>query len=89
MKISRSKTLEELENDFWNDPENMSHLATECHRLRKVPLADLSIENLRILIGQKIGLKFLVPIALEYLEKDPLSEGDLYASCRGRATPSD
>lgn len=31
-----------------------------------------------MLIGQKIGLKYLVPIALEYLENDPLSEGDMY-----------
>lgn len=78
MSFNRNNTLEELENDFWGDPEYKSHLVTECHKLRKVPLADLNIENLRILIGQKVGLKFLVPLALEYLEKDPLSEGDMY-----------
>ncbi len=31
-----------------------------------------------MLIGQKIGLKFLVPLALQYLKKDPLVQGDFY-----------
>ena len=78
MKFDRNNTLEELENDFWGHSEYKSHLVTECHRLRKVPLKDLNIESLRIIIGQKMGLKFLVPIALDYLEQDPLSEGDMY-----------
>jgi len=30
------------------------------------------------MIGQGIGLRWLVPRALEALEQDPLSEGDLY-----------
>ena len=30
------------------------------------------------MIGQNIGLSYLVPLALEYLEKDPLAEGDFY-----------
>jgi hypothetical protein len=78
MTFNRKKTLEELENEFWDDPKYESNLAIKCHQLRKVPIKNLSIENLRMLIGQKIGLKYLVPVALEYLEKDPLSEGDMY-----------
>jgi len=30
------------------------------------------------MVGQKIGLQFLVPLALEMLEKDPLAEGNYY-----------
>jgi hypothetical protein len=51
---------------------------TECHRLRRVQLRLLTVENLRILIGQSIGLLFLIPLALEQLEKNPLAEGDFY-----------
>lgn len=50
----------------------------ECHRLRKVPLSSRSPENLRILIGQKNGLIFLVPLALNVLESNPLASGNLY-----------
>jgi len=30
------------------------------------------------MIGQRIGLPFLIPLALERLEQEPLAEGDLY-----------
>lgn len=46
--------------------------------LRRVPLKDFSTEDLRIMIGQEIGLKYLLPIALVDLEKDPLAQGDFY-----------
>lgn len=37
------------------------------------------MENLRLLIGQNIGLPFLVPLAIEWLRQDPLAEGGCYA----------
>jgi hypothetical protein len=76
--MDKSKTLEVLEQDFWPSPEFQSHLVTTCHRLRKVPLEKLSAENLRMLIGQKIGLQFIVPIALDKLEENLLASGDMY-----------
>ena len=39
---------------------------------------DFTVEDLRIMIGQQIGLQYLVPIALERLEIDPLAEGHCY-----------
>lgn len=72
------KSLEQLENDVWAEPAINSTLALECHRLRKVPLSDLSPEDLRMLIGQKIGLIFIVPLALNILEYNPLVSGNLY-----------
>lgn len=71
-------TLEELEQSNWGEPTYSSHLVKECHRLRRVQLRLLTIENLRILIGQNIGLPFLMPLALERLEQNPLAEGDFY-----------
>lgn len=71
-------TLEQLENDYWGEPDFNSHLVTECHRLRKIPLNKFTTEDLRIMLGQKFSIKHLLPLAVEILEKDPLAEGDFY-----------
>lgn len=71
-------TLEELEKEYWGEPEFDSHLVTECHRLRRVPLSQFTTENLRIMLGQKFSIKYLLPLAIEVLEKEPLAEGDFY-----------
>jgi hypothetical protein len=71
-------TLEELERSNWGEPTYRSHLVTQCHRLRRVQLRSLTVENLRILIGQNIGLPFLIPLAIEKLQQNPLAEGDFY-----------
>jgi len=38
----------------------------------------LTVEDLRLLIGQQKGLEHLIPVALDVLREDPLAEGDLY-----------
>ena len=73
-----SKTLDELDPPPWEEPAYDSHLVTTCHRLRKKPISELSAEHLRILIGQEIGLPWLMPLALDILECDPLIGGDFY-----------
>jgi hypothetical protein len=78
-EFDRSKTLQELEGEDWGEPTYDSHLVTECHRLRRVPLREFTAENLRIMIGQQISLPYLIPIALEHLHADPFAEGDCYA----------
>ena len=55
--FDRSKTLQQLEGSDWGDPTYDSHLVTECHRLRRVPLREFTVEKLRIMIGQQIGLQ--------------------------------
>jgi hypothetical protein len=77
--FDRTKTLQQLERQDWGEPTFDSHLVTTCHRLRRKPLDEFTVEDLRIMIGQKISLFFLVPIALERLEVDPLAEGNYYA----------
>jgi hypothetical protein len=76
--MNSGKTLEELENNRWGAPKFGSELAAECHRLRAVPLSDLTNEDLRLLIGQKVGLQFLIPLTLDILECDPLAAGHLF-----------
>jgi hypothetical protein len=74
----REKTLTEIEGEDWGPPTYDSYLVTTVHRLRHVPLKRFGIEDLRILIGQEIGLPWLVPIALNHLEKHPFAAGDYY-----------
>lgn len=70
--------MTQLEHDDWGPPAYDSFLVKECHRLCHVPLRDLTVENLRILIGQGISLPFTVPLALEQLSRDPMASGDMY-----------
>src|SRR5260221_5351491 len=72
-------TLEQLEGNAWGDPQIDSHLFATCHRLRKKPIDEFTTEDLRIMIGQNIGLKYLFPPVLELLENNPMVEGDFYA----------
>ena len=74
----RQKSLEFLEKDNWGEPTVDSHLVKTCHQLRKKPVKDFEIEDLRVMIGQNIGLKFLIPIALDNLRDNILAEGDYY-----------
>jgi CDI immunity proteins len=76
--FDRARTLDELDPPAWGEPQYDSYLVSTCHRLRRTPVTDFSVEDLRIMIGQDIGLRFLIPVALEVLERDPLAQGDMY-----------
>jgi hypothetical protein len=77
-KAIPNSSIEELEGDRWVEPDFDSHLVRECNRLRKLQLRLFTVENLRIMLGQDIGSRYLVPIALEHLEADPFIAGDFY-----------
>jgi hypothetical protein len=76
--FDRAKVLDELDPPAWGEPKYDSYLVSTCHRLRRKPLEDFSPEDLRIMIGQGVALRFLVPIAIEVLECNPLAQGDFY-----------
>jgi hypothetical protein len=65
-----------LDGKDWGEPAFNSYVVRECYRLRRVPLQELGIENLRVLIGQQSSLEYLIPLAIERLRDDPLAEGD-------------
>jgi hypothetical protein len=77
--FDRKQTLDELDPPAWGEPKCDSYLTTTSHSLRRKPLVDFTTEDLRIMIGQGIGLRWLVPLALDLLEKDPLAAGDFYS----------
>ena len=72
------KSIEELENDYWEDSDFNSYVVQTTQNARKKPVSQLSDEEIRLLIGQKIGLKYLIPIALLLISKDPLVEVTFY-----------
>ncbi len=78
MTRNEHMSLEQLEQDVWPEPDFNSRLVTACHTLRKKRLCDFSVEDLRIMIGQGVGLEYLLPKAIDILENNPLSEGDFY-----------
>jgi CDI immunity proteins len=66
------RTLEELDGHDWGAPESApTAMVARCLTLRRTPLSRLSPGDLRLLIGQQIGLEFLVPKALELLAEQP------------------
>lgn len=73
------KTLNQLEGGSpTSAPDEHSYIERACFELRNKPLDEMSVEDLRMLIGQGIGLKFLMPMALRVLSKEPLAEGMHY-----------
>jgi hypothetical protein len=46
--------------------------------LRKKPVRDLTLLELRTMIGQNSSLKFLVPLAIQQLHVNSLVKGDVY-----------
>jgi hypothetical protein len=72
------ETLEQLEGHRCAEAGFDSYLVSTCHRLWTKPVVEFTVEDLRIMIGQRLGLPHLVPLALNILERDPLAEGDDY-----------
>jgi len=77
--MDTSLTIEQLERDIWKAPgKDVSALIVNVYKARKKLLAHLSVEDLRLLISQGIGLKYTIPLAIELLKFNVLAEGDHY-----------
>ncbi|MGW0337982.1 contact-dependent growth inhibition system immunity protein [Streptomyces sp. NPDC003011] len=62
------RSIEDLEGDRWPDPPtHTTNLVRSVHELRRRPVKDLSVEDMRRLIGQDVGLRWLLPVALDFL----------------------
>jgi hypothetical protein len=79
MNIDKTKSLEELENDYWGEEDTyQTSLIETIYKLRKKPLDQLEPGDIRYFIGQHLGNKYIVPIALNILEKNPYILGTYY-----------
>ncbi|MEC7782157.1 MAG: contact-dependent growth inhibition system immunity protein [Bacteroidota bacterium] len=74
-----TKSIEQLENDVWENPSKFpSDMIERCYRYRKISIAELTKKQIKLLISQKIGIEYLVEIAIEKLEWDILTECEFY-----------
>ncbi|MBD0675166.1 hypothetical protein BU198_31820 [Streptomyces sp. CBMA156] len=77
--MNRDRSLEELERERWPAPSgDVTRLVATAHALRRKPIGELTVEELRLLIRQDVGLTHVLPVALEVLQDDPMAEGDMY-----------
>jgi hypothetical protein len=77
--VNRARSLEELERDHWSVPSGgETRLMATVRGLRCKPIGGLTVEDMRLLIRQDVGLAYLLPLAVEVLRVDPLAEGDMY-----------
>ena len=89
----REKSLNEIYGWEPMKPELDTYVLRTAARAMRLPLEALSPEEIRLLIGQKVGLQYLLPLAIEILRKNPLKQaslfpGDLLAVCK-RLEPDD
>jgi hypothetical protein len=72
-------SLEQIEQDEWGEaPADATHLVRTAHQLRRRPISTLTVEDLRLLLSQGVGIEALMPRVLARLTDEPLVEGDLY-----------
>ncbi|MCT2587177.1 contact-dependent growth inhibition system immunity protein [Actinophytocola gossypii] len=72
-------TIEQLERDVWPEPSpDATYLVRRCAELRRKAVVDFTVEDLRIMLGQAIGVAALLPRAVRVLCADPLAQGDCY-----------
>jgi hypothetical protein len=76
VSFDRNKTMQELEEFDWGEPNAASTYAPECFHLRRRPLADLTIDEMSFMIRCGIGLRYLIPLSLENLRANPRLNGD-------------
>ncbi|MGW7585914.1 contact-dependent growth inhibition system immunity protein [Kitasatospora sp. NPDC054768] len=77
--VNRDRSLEELERDRWSAPSGgETRMMATVRKLRRKPIGGLTVEDMRLLIRQDVGLAYLLPLAVEVLRVDPLAEGDIY-----------
>ena len=76
--VDERRTLDELDPPAWDASGDATALVKRCHELRRTPLSDFTVEDLRVMIGQEISLIYLVPRAIEVIEANALAEGDFY-----------
>jgi hypothetical protein len=82
-KANMECSLEELEKDYWQDSasenDQPTTLVKKVYLFRKIPLKDLEPGQIRLLIGQDVGIQYLLPLALNILEKNPYTECDFFS----------
>jgi hypothetical protein len=81
MGLDLNKSISELEGWKWKGAipgEDDSYVVKHYFSLHAKPIAEMNLSDIRFLIGQNVGLKYLVPIALDSLRKELFIETEYY-----------
>jgi hypothetical protein len=65
----RQKSLENLEKDIWDKPTYDSHLVRRTFEIRKIPLTDLTNDDIAMMLRQQFSLEYIVPLAIDKLQE--------------------
>ena len=69
--VDRSKSLEQLDGERWGEPpSDATSLVRTVHEWRRRPIGTLEPDELARLIGQDVGLPWLLPLAVEILRDE-------------------
>ena len=75
----RSRSLQELDGEDWGDPRTAeTPMIGRVLALRRKPLDALTVGEVRLAVGQKVGFPLTLELAIDRLRPDPLVEGDHY-----------
>ena len=88
MEFDLNRSISELEGWKWKSAipgEDDSYVTQRFYELHNRPVSELDLSDIRFLIGQNSGLKYLVPLAIEKLKENLFVEveyypGDLFCS---------
>lgn len=73
------RSIAQLEGEDWGEPPSDAPPSiARCYQLRRTPVERLTLADVRLLLGQGIGLPYLMPIAIEALKSQPLIETEHY-----------
>jgi contact-dependent growth inhibition (CDI) system CdiI-like immunity protein len=74
-----TKSIEQLEKDVWKNPSEFpTDLIEKCYRYRKISIAELTDQQIRVLISQQIGTEYLIGVALKKLDWNILTDCEFY-----------
>lgn len=78
MSAYENNTIEALENDIWEYKKFPTMLVETCHYARKKKIGDLSLNELRTLLKQSVGVPYILPSIMQALEKDLFVDSRFY-----------
>jgi hypothetical protein len=74
----RTMSLSQLLEQSWNEDDLDTQIVYQIQRLWGLPLKDYAPSDIREIIEHKIGIRYLVPLAIELLCEEPLLESEFY-----------
>ena len=78
MSAPRSDNLQDIENSDWGEPSAATSVERTVRELRRVPIGELTADQMALLVRQGVGLPTLVPLALDSLENEIAPAAEMY-----------